>query len=70
MLIRFRPRSRDQTWSGSRELSADQSAARYDLKLLVDGLQRLALVEPSAVRVVGEIVAGLLDEVDHQIDQA
>jgi len=64
MLIRFRPRSCDQTWNDSRELSADQSAARCDLKVLVDGLQRLALVEPNAVRVVGAIIAGLLDEVD------
>jgi len=39
-------------------------AARSDLKLLVDGLQRLVLVEPSAVKLIREIVAGLLDEVD------
>lgn len=64
MLIRFRHRSRDRIWSGSRELSVDQLAARCDLKRLVDGLQRLALVAPNAVRVVGELVAGLLEEVD------
>lgn len=64
MLILFRRRSPDPTWNDSPALSADQSAARCDLKLLVDDLQRLALVEPRAVRLVGEIVAGLLDEVD------
>ncbi len=64
MLIRFRRRSPDPTWNASPGLSADQSAARCDLKLLVDDLQRLALVEPSAVSLVCEIVAGLLDEID------
>ncbi len=67
MLIRFPPRlpgSPPSTWSGSPELSAAQLAGRSDLKLLVDGLQRLVLVEPNAVRLVREIVAGLLDEID------
>lgn len=64
MLIPFRPRSRDQIWNGSRALSADQLAARSDLKLLVDDLQRLALVAPKAVSIMREIAAGLLDEVD------
>jgi hypothetical protein len=39
-------------------------AARCDLKRLIDGLQRLVLVAPNAVRVIAEIVAGFLDEVD------
>jgi len=64
MLIRFRPRSHRPTSNGSHEPSAAQLAARSDLKLLVDGLQRLVLVEPNAVRFVGAIVFGILDEVD------
>ena len=65
MLIRFRRPSPRPTSNASRGLSVDQSAARCDLKRLVNDLQRLALVAPNAVRFVGDFVAGLLDEVDY-----
>jgi len=64
MVIRFRRRSPPPTWNDSPALSAEQLAARCDLKRLIDGLQRLVLVAPNAVRVIAEIVAGFLDEVD------